>query len=236
MSGSRRRRSIRGGRSRICRSLRAMWSRSWPAWRATPRSWCSTRPRPRCRRGRPNGRSDCARDMAAAGALVLFISHRLHECRDVAEHYTVLRRGRAIRSAGSARRATRTIVEDMLGPQAAHALPAAAASPGAGGDPVGQRPQRGARAQRRVLRSARRRDPRARRLGGTGSVDADAGALRHQALERNGAGRRRAGANRFAARALAAGISLVPEDRPLPGIASRQIRSARTSPCRCCRG
>ncbi len=56
-----------------------------------------------------------ARDMAAGGALVLFISHRLHECRDVAEHYTVLRRGRAIRSGRLREASDEAIVEDMLG-------------------------------------------------------------------------------------------------------------------------
>jgi ribose transport system ATP-binding protein len=56
-----------------------------------------------------------ARRLATDGSLVLFISHRLHECRDVAERFTVLRRGKAIRSGALSDFTDDQIVEDMLG-------------------------------------------------------------------------------------------------------------------------
>jgi ribose transport system ATP-binding protein len=56
-----------------------------------------------------------ASDLAKRGTLVLFISHRLHECREVAQVFTVLRRGRAIRSGKLAEASDDVIIEDMLG-------------------------------------------------------------------------------------------------------------------------
>ena len=56
-----------------------------------------------------------ASDYAKRGALVLFISHRLHECREIAERFTVLRRGQAIRSGSLADASDDEIIEDMLG-------------------------------------------------------------------------------------------------------------------------
>jgi ribose transport system ATP-binding protein len=53
--------------------------------------------------------------LAGQGALVLFISHRLHECREVAGRFTVLRRGRAIRSGVLADASDDELIEDMLG-------------------------------------------------------------------------------------------------------------------------
>jgi ribose transport system ATP-binding protein len=58
---------------------------------------------------------ELAQRLAAQGTLVLFISHRLHECREIASRFTVLRRGKAIRSAAFADLRDEEIIEDMLG-------------------------------------------------------------------------------------------------------------------------
>ena len=232
---SRRRRSIRGGRSRICRSPRAMWSRSSPALRATPD--------PGARRGHglaagAGGRwaLDLPATWPRAGR---WCSSSRTGCTSAATWPSITRccdaGGRS--AAGScARRATRRSSRTCSGASRACFTRRSGEAPAPEAIAVGRGLSVAHELERRVLRSARRRDPRARRLGGTGSVDADAGALRDQALERNGPGRRRAGANRFAARCLRP-----PGSRWCRRIAAIRDcistnRSARTSPCRCCRG
>ena len=56
-----------------------------------------------------------ARRLAGEGSLVLFISHRLRECRDVADHFTVFRRGMVIRNGALRDFTDDQVVEDMLG-------------------------------------------------------------------------------------------------------------------------
>ena len=56
-----------------------------------------------------------ARRLAGEGSLVLFISHRLRECREVADHFTVFRRGAAIRTGALRDFTDDQVVEDMLG-------------------------------------------------------------------------------------------------------------------------
>jgi ribose transport system ATP-binding protein len=58
---------------------------------------------------------DLAVKLARRGKLVLFISHRLYECREVADRYTVFRRGKAVRSAAFSASNDDEIIEDMLG-------------------------------------------------------------------------------------------------------------------------
>ena len=159
-----------------------------------------------------------ARAWPRAGALVLFISHRLHECRDDCATVHGLRRGRAIRIGVLNEASDEAIIEDMLRPQAAHALPAARRTPAAE-TILSVRAASVAHALNDVsFDRPRRRDPRA-------SADLKGRVSRADAtlfgIERyNGS----SGSNgktvrlRFAERCLSAGISLVPEDRRYQGL------------------
>jgi general nucleoside transport system ATP-binding protein len=70
------------------------------------------------------------REMAAEGRTVVFISHKLHEVKAVADRVTVLRGGRSIATASAAEATPRSLASLMVGRELDGGQPARARTPG----------------------------------------------------------------------------------------------------------
>jgi ribose transport system ATP-binding protein len=66
---------------------------------------------------------DVARGLAATGAAVLFIGHRLDEVRDLCDRIIVLRNGRLVADLGRAEATEERLIREMVGGEIAHARP-----------------------------------------------------------------------------------------------------------------
>ncbi len=76
---------------------------------------------------------ETVRAMAADGRTVIFISHKLHEVKAVADNVTVLRRGKSVATASTAEATPRSLAALMVGREVDIERPEGARSPG---DPV----------------------------------------------------------------------------------------------------
>jgi len=70
-----------------------------------------------------------ARRLAKEGKLVLYITHRLYECRQVADRATIMRRGKAVMTGALKEMGDEQIVEAMLGRKAQRVYPPATHKP-----------------------------------------------------------------------------------------------------------
>ena len=149
------------------------------------------------------------REMAAEGRTVIFISHKLHEVKAVADRVTVLRGGRTIATVSTADATPRSLASLMVGrelrrrgsvpPQAGRVQ-----TPGRGGARARRRvgagrPRRRGRA-RRLARRVRRRDRRDRRRCRQRPARARRDDRRHPSSDRGRGARRRPEAARRPAR------------------------------------
>ena len=167
------------------------------------------------------------RAMAEMGRTVIFISHKLHEVKAVADRVTVLRGGRTIATVSTEDATPRSLAALMVGRELAESRGATRSSAQAAETiletrrPLRRRRSRRGGAQGRLARRrAPARSSRSRASPGTASASSP---RRSRAF-----GRRRPGASTIAGRALragdpraaiAAGVAYVPEDRLGTGLA-----------------
>ena len=168
------------------------------------------------------------RRMAAEGRTVIFISHKLHEVKAVADRVTVLRGGRTVATVATADATPRELAALMVGREVELAQPgrargaAAATEPALEVDGLSVRGDRGEEAVRDVVAH------RSRRARSSASPASPGTASGSSPRRSPGCGRRRAGSSASAGAscgsgdpraAIAAGIAHVPEDRLGTGVA-----------------
>lgn len=157
-----------------------------------------------------------ARELARAGRLVFYISHRIGEIREVSSRVTILRGGESVRSGLTADLSDDAMVEAMLGRQLRTLYP----------PPIGDIDESSHALVVRDLRAGKLRgidfELRMGEILGVGGLQGQGQADLLLGLYGNGAGEITVNGKRRRIRspkdALRAGIALVPDDRRLEGL------------------